>query len=149
MKTPWVFARYLRLAQSFVSKGRLPTLLLAVARKIARREGRLGGLREDLRLLQALCLAWWRGEYRQVSRQALLASVAGLLYFLSPLDALPDWLLGVGFLDDVAVLAWVMRTWRGELDAFRSWRAEQSVERRASLERLPSDEELDADTPRH
>ena len=142
MKTPWVFARYLRLAQSFVSKGRLPTLLLAVARKIARREGRLGGLREDLRLLQALCLAWWRGEYRQVSRQALLASVAGLLYFLSPLDALPDWLLGVGFLDDVAVLAWVMRTWAAELDAYRAWREARPAEQLKQAEALPrSDEE--------
>lgn len=142
MKAPWAFARYLRLAQTLLGKGRLPALLLAVARKSVRQGRRLGGLSEDLRLLQALCLAWWRGEYRQISRQALLASVAGLLYFLSPLDALPDWLLGLGFLDDIAVLAWVMRSWRGELEAFRAWRAAQSAERLAELERLPSSEEM-------
>lgn len=137
MKAPWIFFRFLRLARSLLANGRLRDLLLDVARKSERRGGRLGGVREDLRLLQLLCLAWWRGEYRQISQQALIAAIAGLLYFLSPLDLLPDWLLGLGFLDDIAVLAWVVRSWRGELEAFRAWLATQPPHRQADLERLP------------
>lgn len=137
MKAPWIFFRFLRLARSLLANGRLSELLLDVARKSERQGRRLGGIREDLRLLQLLCLAWWRGEYRQISQQALIAAIAGLLYFLSPLDLLPDWLLGLGFLDDIAVLAWVVRSWRGELEAFRAWLATQPPHRQADLERLP------------
>ncbi|MNJ72886.1 hypothetical protein D3C77_696040 [compost metagenome] len=64
--------------------------------------------------------------------------VGALLYFVTPLDALPDWLVGMGFVDDLAVLAWVLKTWGGELDAFRAWREAQAPEVRAALERLPA-----------
>lgn len=137
MKAPWNFLRYLPRAQRIISRGRIPALLLAVSRKRAVRGGLLRGVRDDLLLLQQLCVAWWRGEYRAVSTQALLAVVAGLLYFVSPLDAIPDWLPGVGFLDDIAVLSWVMGKWSAELEAFRHWRDAQTPAGRAQLERLP------------
>jgi uncharacterized membrane protein YkvA (DUF1232 family) len=142
MKMPGNLARYLPIAERILVRGRLPALLLAVARKSARKGQRKGGLSTDLRLLQALALAYWRGEYRAVSRQALLASVAALVYFLSPLDLVPDFLIGVGLLDDFAVLAWVTRSWSKELEAFRRWRDAQPPARRAELERLPSPEEI-------
>lgn len=133
MKAPWSFARFLPLAERLLSRGRLPALLFAVARK----GPRLGQLKEDVKLLQALCVAWWRGEYRAISPKALVTIVAGLLYFVSPLDAIPDWLLGVGFLDDIAVLGWVLKTVSDELDAFRAWRQRQSPEKLRVVERLP------------
>ncbi len=133
MKAPWNFARFLPLAERLLSRGRLPALLFAVARK----GPRLGQLKEDVRLLQALCVAWWRGEYRAISPKALVTIVAGLLYFVSPLDAIPDWLLGVGLLDDIAVLGWVLKTVSDELEAFRAWRQRQSPEKLRVVERLP------------
>lgn len=137
MKIPRNFARYLPLAQRFIVGGRLPSLLLAVARKSGKQGQRFAGLKDDVRLLQGLCLAWWRGEYRAISSQALLSVVAALLYFVTPLDAVPDWLLGVGFVDDLAVLAWVLSTWHEELAAFRTWRDGQTPEALAVIERLP------------
>lgn len=134
------FSRYLVLARRFLSAGRLPALLLAVARKRDRGGQSLAALRADLGLLQSLCLAWWRGEYRAISGQALLAVVAALLYFVTPLDALPDWLPVAGFIDDLAVLAWVIRTWQAELAAFQAWRAAQAPEALRLIERLPLDE---------
>ncbi|EXF45455.1 hypothetical protein BAY1663_02104 [Pseudomonas sp. BAY1663] len=137
MKAPWNFLRYFPLAQRLIRHGKIPALLLAVARKSSSKRGLLKGLREDLSLFQALCVAWWRGEYRAISPQALVAVVAGLLYFLSPIDAIPDWLPGLGLVDDLAVLTWVMRKWSDELQAFRLWRDAQTAERRAGLQRLP------------
>ena len=133
MSAPWNFSRFLPLAERLLSRGRLPALLFAVARK----GPKLGQLREDLRLMQSLCLAWWRGEYRAISPKALVTIVAGLLYFVSPLDAIPDWLLGVGMLDDIAVLAWVLKTVDDELAAFRAWRNRQAPEKLRVVERLP------------
>ncbi|MFZ3205822.1 MAG: YkvA family protein [Pseudomonas sp.] len=148
MKQPRNFSSYLRTVQDFLRCGRLPTLLLVVARKSARQGGRFSALKEDLRLLQGLCMAWWRGEYRAISSQALLAVVAALLYFVTPLDGLPDWLPVVGFIDDLAALAWVLRTWSDELAAFRAWREAQAPETLEIIERLPNGQNPALDKPK-
>ncbi len=148
MKQSWKFSSYLRLAPAFLRRGRLPALLLAVARKSGKQGWRFSALQEDLRILQGLCMAWWRGEYRAISSQALLAIVAALLYFVTPLDALPDWLPLVGFIDDLAVLAWVLRTWRDELAAFRAWREAQAPEALEVIERLPDGQSPALDKPK-
>lgn len=135
MKAPFTFARFLPLAERLLSRGRLPALLISVANKLRGRGP--GKLRDDVSLLSALCGAWWRGEYRAISGKAMLSVVAGLLYFVSPIDAIPDWLLGVGMLDDIVVLSWVMKVLAGELDAFRAWRDQQSPERLRAVERVP------------
>lgn len=141
MKAPWKFLKFLPMAQRVLARGRLPVVLLAVARKRSAKGGLIKGLREDLGLLQALCVAWWRGEYRAISKPALVAVVAGLLYFLSPFDAIPDWIPGIGFIDDLAVLAWVMRKWADELQAFRAWKERQPADVLADIHRLPAPNE--------
>ncbi|BAP44044.1 DUF1232 domain-containing protein [Pseudomonas sp. 21LCFQ02] len=142
MKAPWTFLRFLPGARRLLAAGRLPALLFAVARKGSSEGSRLGRIKDDLRLLQALCLAYWRGEYRDISPKAILSIVAGLMYFLSPLDAIPDFIPGLGMFDDVAVLAWVMKSLTDELDAFRAWRESQPVEKLVVVERLPASEAL-------
>ncbi|QTN44605.1 DUF1232 domain-containing protein [Ectopseudomonas mendocina] len=143
MKTPWRLTRYLPQAARFLRDGRLPELLRELGDKRTPQGQRFAAFKEDLQLLRALSLAWFKGEYRQISNQALLMVVAALLYFIAPLDAIPDWLVGVGFVDDLAVLAWVMRTWHGELEVFRAWRDRQSPERMALIEQLPAAERVD------
>ena len=141
MNSSWGGARYLTMARRLLENGRLPGLLRAVADK-GERNARFARVRDDLNLLLGLCAAWWRGEYRAVGRQALLSVVAALLYFLAPLDMVPDWLPGAGLLDDLAVLTWVMRTWAAELDAYRAWREARPAEQLKQAEALPrSDEE--------
>jgi len=138
MGIPWNKMRYLRLARDILARGRLPELLAAVARKSRGNASRLSGAGDDLQLLLGLCAAWWRGEYRHIGRPALLAVVAALLYFLMPLDMVPDWLLAVGLLDDLAVLGWLMRTWHAELQVYRAWRESQPGEALQRLEALPA-----------
>jgi uncharacterized membrane protein YkvA (DUF1232 family) len=72
-----------------------------------------------LRLLRAYA----NGQYRNVPGKSLILIVAGILYFLLPIDVIPDFLLGVGFLDDAAVLAWVFNAVRKVLDDFSQWEA--------------------------
>lgn len=141
MNSSWGGARYLTMARRLLESGRLPGLLRAVADK-GERNARFARVRDDLNLLLGLCAAWWRGEYRALGRQALLSVVAALLYFLTPLDMVPDWLPGAGLLDDLAVLTWVMRIWAAELDAYRAWREARPAEQLKQAEALPrSDEE--------
>jgi uncharacterized membrane protein YkvA (DUF1232 family) len=48
----------------------------------------------------------------------------GLLYLVSPLDLLPDFLPG-GFADDAAVIGFVVKKLRSELVAFEAWEKSQ------------------------
>ena len=62
MKAPWNLLRYLPMARRLMAAGRLPGLLFAVARKGSAEGSRLGRIKDDLRLLQAWCVACWGGE---------------------------------------------------------------------------------------
>ena len=77
---------------------------------------------EQLSLLIDLLSAYVRGEYRDVAATTLISIVAALLYFLAPLDALPDFLFGWGLLDDAAVISYVSTQLGKELEAFKQWR---------------------------
>ncbi|QKZ06240.1 MULTISPECIES: YkvA family protein [Pseudomonas] len=138
MKAPWNFTRFLPLAERVLSRGRLPALIFAVVRKSKGQAGRFSQLKTHAKLLQDLCVAYWRGEYRQINPRALVIIVAGLMYFVSPIDAIPDWIPGIGFLDDIAVLAWVVRSLENELNAFKAWRERLRPENLRKVERLPA-----------
>src|SRR5262245_19558436 len=76
--------------------------------------GPLTPLKQDLQTLLRLLRAYGEGSYRDVSGKNLALAGLGLLYLVSPLDVLPDFLPG-GFADDAAVIGFVLRKVRNEL----------------------------------
>jgi uncharacterized membrane protein YkvA (DUF1232 family) len=46
---------------------------------------------------------------------------------VDPIDLIPDVTPVIGFVDDAAVLAWVLRRVRKDLDTFRTWEDEHAV----------------------
>ena len=91
-------------------------------------EGPLQGVWDDLQTALQMVMAYVRGEYRRVPYQSLLLIAASLLYLLAPIDLIPDFLLGVGFVDDASLIAWTLRQIHGDLEAFREWRRGQQAE---------------------
>ena len=63
-----------------------------------------------------------------------MAVLAALVYFLMPLDSIPDFIWAVGFVDDIAVIANVFRLFRNDIQAFREWEAGQQSEKAESAE---------------
>jgi uncharacterized membrane protein YkvA (DUF1232 family) len=61
-------------------------------------------------------------NYREISWRSITVLVAGILYFLSPFDAIPDFLGILGFTDDAVVLAFVFSSIRDELDRYIVWK---------------------------
>jgi uncharacterized membrane protein YkvA (DUF1232 family) len=89
------------------------------------RSGKLRAALADVKTLGRLARAWARRDYRKVSTSTIVMTVTALVYFLSPIDAVLDGLPFVGFVDDAAVLAWVISEIRGELEDFRHWEQAQ------------------------
>lgn len=72
-------------------------------------------------LLGRLLRAHVKGQYRVQSFRFLLILVAAVIYFLNPLDLVPDFIIGIGLTDDLAVVTWVFQAAASELDAFMKW----------------------------
>ncbi len=122
------FFRRSMMAASIVMRRRLRVLMLVrnAYRRLGKQdESAVGQLRGDLTALLHLAKAWATGRYRQVPWKSVLFAVAGILYFLNPVDLIPDALVGIGFLDDAAVIAAVVRAINKDLRRFESWEAAQ------------------------
>ncbi len=76
------------------------------------------GLFADVQILREMVNSYLSGDYK-FSKRTIVYIVAGLLYFLSPFDLVPDFILGLGFVDDAAVLAMVVKRLKTEIDKYR------------------------------
>ena len=76
------------------------------------------------RYLQAmlrLIRAYYRGEYRNIKFANLVLIIGAIIYVLDPWDLMPDWIPGLGFIDDATVLAFAVQKTREALDDFAAW----------------------------
>ena len=88
--------------------------------------GPLGRFVEDFKLLVSFLKDYWSGKYRQVPFWTIAAIVVALLYVLNPMDLIPDFIPGVGMLDDAMVIAACLAMIEKDLQEYKDWRTEQS-----------------------
>ncbi len=81
-----------------------------------------GRLRERARLLWMVLRDYADGSYRQVPWRALAAVVAAAAYVLTPFDLIPDFLIPVGWTDDLLVVAMTWGLLKRELRAYCAWK---------------------------
>lgn len=84
-------------------------------------KGPIAEARDSLFALFRLLKAYTKGEYRDLSWSNLVLVVSALLYFVMPVDLLPDIITGLGYLDDAAILTWTINALGHELERFKSW----------------------------
>lgn len=77
---------------------------------------------DKIHLLFALVRDWSNGNYRRISKSSIIAVIAGLIYFVSPIDVIPDFLVGLGLVDDVAVLGLIINQLDKELAKYKEWK---------------------------
>lgn len=109
-------------AERYRSDPKATEELLNAAADKARRKGSLRDVFDDLMLLIAMVRAYFSGAYRDVPWDTIAVSLGALLYFLSPVDLIPDVLPFLGYVDDAAIIAFVLRSIRLDVDAFRIWK---------------------------
>jgi uncharacterized membrane protein YkvA (DUF1232 family) len=87
----------------------------------------LGEAYGKLQLFLDLARAYTKGEYRNVSTGTILSVLGAIIYFISPLDVVPDFLVGMGILDDAAVIGFTLKKISGELNDFKLWQKNKST----------------------
>ena len=119
LKALTMFRGFTQTAAEYLRDKERLRYLLAAAVSIA--QGRGGKLLKDLQLLVRLLKASVSGAYTGLSVHKLVTIVAAILYLISPLDVIPDFIPVVGYADDAAVIAWVLNSIAEELRDFQSW----------------------------
>ena len=69
-------------------------------------------------LFSELIKSYVQGNYTKLPLVTLVKITAALLYFVMPFDFIPDFLPLVGFADDLAIVVWVGKAIKEELDEF-------------------------------
>ena len=97
---------------------------LASASQLLLRDKVVAGLKggyQDFLTLMRLLKAWGLGEYREIPWRTLWLSILAVVYFVSVIDFIPDFILGVGFVDDFALITWVLGSIKVDLDKFKEY----------------------------
>ncbi|MDP4788872.1 MAG: DUF1232 domain-containing protein [Haliea sp.] len=127
LKSSRAYARASRRARAVIDQpGGLTELAASAGRKAAARSGALAGIWQSVQDALRLVKAYASGAYREIPWQSMLILVAAVVYFVMPVDVVPDILLGFGLLDDAAILGWTLRTLDVDLKRFRAWEASRA-----------------------
>ncbi len=83
---------------------------------------------EDIKTLRDLLGDYRRGAYRNINKASVLMIIGGLIYLVSPIDLVPDFIFGLGFLDDAMILGYVIKRLYDVLDQYKIWKRTDAVE---------------------
>ena len=141
-KEPSGFSAYLRRGARLLSNpSGLKRLVVQAAKKLnGSGSEKIKAVGEQLGLLIDLLKAYIAGDYRDISTQAIASVVGAIIYFVVPLDGVPDFLFGWGFVDDAAVISYVIAQLSTELESYKQWRETASITHTQAIEQ--SDDEL-------
>ena len=122
--------RLTRTAEALLKQpNRLREKLVNTRKKLGQTDsGQLQGIKSQLTELIEFSQDMLRGNYQTIDVKTPVMVVAAILYFLLPIDSIPDFILGLGYLDDVTVITFVFRQLSNELEKYRAWRADAQPE---------------------
>ena len=112
-------AAWLKLAQRFVGDNvKLLALAGEAVRYVSKKKGNVTEMKDDVLLLCAYVRDVATGRYKGYKVWNLTIIVAAIIYLVSPIDAIPDFIVG-GFIDDMSVIAWAFSKVGKELKMYK------------------------------
>ena len=101
--------------------GKLNHLLDQASKKAAARKGRLAEVWDSLQACFRLLRAYATGQYTDIPWGSLVSIIAAVVYFVMPVDLIPDIILAFGLLDDAALIGWIISSVKTDIDNFVEW----------------------------
>ena len=110
-----------RAAEYVGQPDKLNRLLDRALRKSDAARGRLLEVWDSLRACFRLLRAYADGSYREIPWESLVSILAAVVYFVMPLDMIPDFILSLGLIDDVALIGFILSSAKNDIDRFVEW----------------------------
>lgn len=76
----------------------------------------------DIKLLIAMVTDYVKGNYKDVPWKTIAAASAAIIYFVSPIDVIPDFIPVVGYIDDALVIKLAIDFAGEDLRAYEAWK---------------------------
>ena len=102
-----------------------PDKVAEVLKKLEQKLNGIPDLGDKLSYLPKMGLminSYIRREYLNVSTKAVIAALGAVLYFVNPIDVIPDFIPVIGLLDDVAVVSTALLISKDDIDEYMEWR---------------------------
>lgn len=103
---------------------KLNDLIDNASKKASAKKGPLDAIWGQLMACFRLIRAYAKGTYREIPWYSLVMLVASVIYFVMPIDLIPDFIVGLGLVDDATLLGWTVQTFSSDIDAFTEWEKE-------------------------
>ena len=109
------------------NNNKLSDLLQDVTKRI--NSGTIGdsSLLDKLTTLVNMVKDHYSGKYTSFSNSSIFLFVFGLVYFLTPVDLVPDFLPGLGLVDDMSLLYWIFKNLGKDIERYEEWRSAKEV----------------------
>lgn len=114
-------------AEAYINDpSKLNNLVSEASKKATGKNGPLKEVWDSLTACFRLIKAYANGTYREIPWQSIVMIVASVIYFVMPVDLIPDAIIGIGLLDDVSLLGWTIRTFGSDIKNFIEWEDKQN-----------------------
>ena len=80
-------------------------------------------LARDIPVMVNMVKDYIGGYYKRVPKKTIVALSASLIYLVAPCDIIPDYVPGVGYLDDAAVVSYVLNSVKDDVDEYKEWKS--------------------------
>ncbi len=94
--------------------------------KLAQEALKHKGFLQKIPAIYRMIKAWKNGSYKMNFTDILFPALA-LIYVISPIDIIPDFIPFVGALDDLAILAFAIPMLMKEVDKYLMWEYKKSA----------------------
>lgn len=84
-------------------------------------------LKQKFMVIGRLAKAYAVGDYRAIPWKSILLIIGAILYFIMPLDLVPDLIPGLGLTDDIGILLAVYQSLQSEVDKFLEWERSRAI----------------------
>lgn len=91
-------------------------------KKASANKGKLEEVWNYLQLFFSISRDYINGNYREIPKGSIIAIIGALIYFLSPIDLIPDFIPVIGYIDDIFVLGLVFSQVKSDLEEYEIWK---------------------------
>lgn len=92
------------------------------------KKGSLFQFYDDVKTFFSMIKDFATRKYRDVPLGTIISIIGTLLFVLAPVDVIPDFLPGIGYLDDATVLGFCMKFVKNDIESYRRWKSAEPAE---------------------